>query len=85
MDVMSQLPTWKSGRISAFQNHGMSEFTLVYAGFPYKVHSAGFMQLAFLFFYCQASNYYKFISNNPLTAFPPLLSVSEVTNIPDCQ
>lgn len=85
MDVMSQLPTWKSGRIPAFQSHGMYDFTLVYTGFSYKVESTGFMQLAFLIFYCQTSNYYKLISNNPLTAFPPLLSISEVTNIPDGQ
>lgn len=85
MDVMSQLSMWKSGRIPAFQNHGMYDFILVYGGFSYKVDSAGFMQLAFPFFYCHASNYYKFISNNLLTAFPPLLSVSEVTNTPDCQ
>lgn len=63
----------------------MYGFNLVYGGFSYKVDFAGFMQLAFLFFYCHASNYYKFISNNLLTAFPPLLSVSEVTNTPDCQ
>lgn len=50
MDVMSQLPTWKSGKIPAFQNHSMFEFTLVYAGFSHKVDSAGFMQLGFLFF-----------------------------------
>lgn len=63
----------------------MYDFTLVYTGFSYKVESTGFMQLAFLIFYCQTSNYYKLISNNPLTAFPPLLSISEVTNIPDGQ
>lgn len=85
LDVVSQLPTWKSGRIPAFQNHGLYDFTLVYAGFSYKVDSAGFMQLAFPFFCCHTSNYYKFINNNLLTAFPPLSPVSEVTNLPDCQ
>lgn len=46
MDLMSQVPTWKFGRIPAFENYGIYGFLLVCTGFSYKVGSAGdFFQL----------------------------------------
>lgn len=55
MNVMSQLPTWKSGRNPTLSNHGTYDFILVYTGLSYKVDSAEFFAVGLSFFCCRAS------------------------------